>query len=208
LLQYWYFYRYDESESTVFAGQLVQKHEGDWEVVTIGLSDEKPLFVAYSAHCAGTWRYWREIEVSDQLPRPWTHPLVAVAEGSHANYPKADQKRSPDWAHCAHKLPAGTSTAIDYASNIRDRTEYGWLWYPAADGWREANVLALPMSFPGTWGKEDTTTLVNFKENLLNDPPGPGPASPPLQASWRKPVPLIFCEGYTGPKTYHGCNEG
>jgi hypothetical protein len=207
LLQYWYFYRYDESESTVFAGQLVQKHEGDWEVVTIGLSDQKPLFVAYSAHCAGTWRYWREIEVSDQLPRPWTHPLVAVAEGSHANYPKADQKRSPDWAHCSHLLPAATSTAIDYASNIRDRTEYGWLWYPAANGWYEADAAKLPMSFPGTWGAEDTTTLINFKENRLNEHPGPGPASPPLQASWRKPIPLIFCEGYTGPAAYHGCKE-
>jgi hypothetical protein len=61
LIQYWYFYRYDEWEARAFAGLLTQRHEGDWEAVTIGLSREKPLFVAYSAHCAGSWRPWGDV---------------------------------------------------------------------------------------------------------------------------------------------------
>jgi hypothetical protein len=206
LIQYWFFYHYDEWKASAFAGQLVQRHQGDWEAVTIGLSNERPLFVAYSAHCAGTWRNWGEIEVSGKLPRPWTHPLVAVAEGSHANYPKADQKRSPDWASCSKTLPAGTSTAVSYASNIRDKTEYGWEWYPPAHGWIEADTSRPPMSFPGTWGLDDTTTFENFKSNRLGH--GSGPRSPSQQPLWEEPVLKIFCQNYTGPSDSNECEGG
>lgn len=200
LLQYWYFYEYDEWEAPVFAGLLTQRHEGDWEAVTLGLDpDRRPLFVAYSAHCAGTWRYWKDIEVSTLPPGPRVHPLVAVAEGSHANYPAAEQKRSPDWASCAGVAPAGVTSAISFASNIRDKTEYAWPWYPAPDGWIRADAAKSPMSFKGSWGADDRTTLRNFKSNPLGDPDH-GPFSPPLQKLWREPVALIFCGKYTPRK--------
>jgi hypothetical protein len=196
LLQYWYFYRYDEWEAQAFAGKLVQRHEGDWEAVTIGLSDREPLFVGYSAHCAGTWVPWEEVELSDKLPEP-THPLVAVAEGSHANYPRATQKRSPDWAHC-QGAPAGATTLLSYASNIRDKTEYGWQWYPAEHGWLVADARALPMSFPGYWGASESTTLYGFfRRSELGQ--GHGPETPSEQALWRTPVTKIFCDNYTRP---------
>jgi hypothetical protein len=201
LIQYWFFYRYDEWEAPAFAGLLTQRHEGDWEAVTIGLSDERPLFVAYSAHCAGSWKPWRDIEVSDQLPRPWVHPLIAVARGSHANYPKADQKRSPDWASCAG-VPAGTTTLVSYASNIRDKTEYGWQWYPPPGGWILVDSDTPPMSFPGTWGANDRTTLDNFKSNPIGKE-GMGPRTPSLQPLWQRPVLSIFCGGYT-PRSCQG----
>lgn len=205
LLQYWYFYYYDEWETNVFAGQLVQRHEGDWEGVTVGLSDTRPLFVAYSAHCAGTWKPWDAIELSDKLPEP-THPLVAVAEGSHANYPRADQTRSPDWAHC-QGLPAGTTTLLSYGSNIRDKTEYGWQWYPAEGGWLSADIKDLPMSFPGYWGASESTTLYGFfRENSLGA--GHGPETPTLQPLWKSPLTKIFCGNYTGPKSNYRCKEG
>lgn len=204
LLQYWYFYRYDEWETNVFAGQLVQRHEGDWEGVTIGLSDTRPLFVAYSAHCAGTWKPWSAIELSDKLPES-THPLVAVAEGSHANYPQAAQKRSPDWAHC-QGLPAGSTTLLSYASDIRDKTEYGWQWYPSERGWLTADIKDLPMSFPGYWGANENTTLYGFfKENPLAT--GHGPETPSLQPLWKSPVTKIFCGNYTGPQGDYECKE-
>jgi hypothetical protein len=204
LLQYWYFYRYDEWEARVFAGRLVQRHEGDWEAVTIGLSDQKPLFVAYSAHCAGTWKPWDAIELSDKFPEP-THPLVAVAEGSHANYPQAKQKRSPDWAHC-QGAPAGATTLLGYASDIRDKTEYGWQWYPSAGGWRPADAETFPMSFPGYWGADESTTLVGFfKSSRLGE--GHGPRTPTQQPLWESPVKKIFCGNYTGPKGNYECRE-
>lgn len=204
LLQYWYFYPYDEWEANVFAGQLVQRHEGDWEAVTIGLSDTGPLFAAYSAHCAGTWRVWKKVELSDKFPEP-THPLVAVAEGSHANYPSAGQKHVPDSAYC-QGLPKGTTTLLGYASDIRDRTEYGWQWYPGDDGWLTADIAEPPMSFPGYWGANESTTLYGFfKENPIAK--GHGPETPTLQALWREPVTKIFCSNYTGPDGDYECKE-
>lgn len=193
LIQYWYFYYYDEWKAPVFAGLLTQRHEGDWEAVTIGLDRERrPLFAADSAHCSGSWRPWNDIEAST-LPRgPRIHPLVAVAQGSHANYPAAAQKRSPDWAHCAG-APAGVTSAISFASNIRDKTEYGWPWYPARLLLVDAHEQ--PMSFPGTWGEDDRTTLRNFRSISLGDP-GLGPKTPTLQALWQEPVRTIFCGSY------------
>lgn len=191
LIQYWYFYRYDEWRAPLFAGLLVQRHEADWEAVTLGLdAGGRPLFVADSAHCAGSWRPWKEVEASTRLPGPRTHPLVAVAEGSHANYPDPEEKRSPDWASCAG-APKGVTVAIGYASNIRDKTEFGWLWYPPAGGWLEVGPKTPPMSFPGAWGANDRTTLRNFTTHVLND--GDAPKSPPLQALWQDPIGSIFC---------------
>jgi hypothetical protein len=196
LLQYWYFYRYDEWETHVFAGRLVQRHEGDWEGVTIGLSDSGPLFVAYSAHCAGTWVPWEEAELSNRLGGR-THPLIAVAEGSHANYPRADQKRSPDWAGC-QGAPAGTTTLLSYASNIRDKTEYGWEWYPEEGGIHVVTESEAPMGFPGYWGASESTTLYGFfKATKLGD--GHGPETPSEQPLWRTPVTKIFCGNYSRP---------
>ncbi len=194
LIQYWYFYYYDEWRAPVFAGLLTQRHEGDWEAVTIGLDRKRrPLFAADSAHCAGSWRPWNDIEASTLPQGPRTHPLVAVAEGSHANYPAAAQKRSPDWARCAG-APAGVTTAISFASNIRDKTEYGWPWYPAR--LIPVDARTPPMSFPGTWGADDRTTLRNFRTNPLGKP-GLGPKTPTLQALWQEPVRTIFCGRYT-----------
>lgn len=195
LLQYWYFYYYDEWKAPVFAGLLNQQHEGDWEVVTIGLEKErKPLFVAYSAHCAGSWLPWHKVEVTTMLPGPRVHPLVAIAEGSHASYPDPGQSRTPDPAHC-QGLPDGVATALSYASNIRDKTEYGWLWYPAPDGWLVADENEPPMNFQGTWGAHDRTTLENFNSHQLAE--GPGPLTPSLQGPWINPVDTIFCGRYT-----------
>jgi hypothetical protein len=199
LIQYWYFYYYDEWRAPVFAGLLTQKHESDWEVVTLGLdADSKPLFVADSAHCAGSWRRWREIEVSTKLPGPHIHPLVAVAEGSHANYPDPEQKRTSDPGHCAG-LPEGAAAAISYASNIRDKTEYGWAWYPPEDGWIElGRTDPGPMSFPGTWGASDRTTLTNFNVHEIGTAKA-GPKTPSLQPSWADPVGTVFCGKYRPP---------
>jgi len=196
LLQYWYFYRYDEWETHVFAGKLVQRHEGDWEAVTIGLSDQEPLFVAYSAHCAGTWVPWEEAEISDRLGGR-THPVIAVAEGSHANYPRAAQKRSPDWAGC-QGAPKGTTTLLSYASNIRDKTEYGWEWYPEEGGLHLVSENEPPMNFPGYWGASEDTTLYGFfKTTRLGE--GHGPETPSEQPLWRTPVTKIFCGNYDQP---------
>jgi hypothetical protein len=195
LIQYWFFYRYDLWEAAVLGGELTQRHEGDWEAVMVGLSSTQPLFVAYSEHCGGIWRSWKDIDAAASQ-RPWTHPLVAVAEGSQANYPKADQRRSPDWAGCAG-VPPGTATLISYASNVRDRTDYGPEWTPAE--LIRGDEKKPPMSFPGTWGANDRTSLENLRSLRLGKE-GSGPRSPPLQPLWQQPVRTVFCSEHWEPR--------
>lgn len=94
LLHYFYFYAFDDWRRPEGAYRLVQLHEGDWEKVTIGLSDgdpPKPLFAAVSNHCGGTWRPWRSPTAKHgirlvELKARTQHPKVYVALGSHANY--------------------------------------------------------------------------------------------------------------------------
>ena len=80
LVRYWLFYEFDDWRSA--RERLWQAHEGDWESITIGLSQAfQPLFAAYSEHCSGTIRAWSAV-----VKRGATHPVDYVALGSHANY--------------------------------------------------------------------------------------------------------------------------
>jgi hypothetical protein len=191
LLQYWLFYPYDEWTTKVLGARLIQRHEGDWEAVTVGLdSNEKPLFVAYSAHCGGTWKRWKDTE------RFASHPLVAVAEGSHANYADSGAKRPPDFTSCK-RLPRGIGTLLGFAANVRDVTSDDWQW-GAAEVIR-VTAKDWPMNFPGTWGGHDITQLTNAR--TFTSPLGGGPPSPPLQHLWQEPVKTIFCDRYwDGPE--------
>lgn len=73
VLQYWLFYYYND---------WFNKHEGDWEMVQVVLSDSaSPEWVVLSQHHGGTRRHWSDVQVEDG-----THPAVFVALGSHANY--------------------------------------------------------------------------------------------------------------------------
>lgn len=203
LVQYWLFYRYDEWEAPTVAGVLRQRHEGDWEAVTIGLGRMKPLFVAYSAHCGGKWYTWRSIDIVAHTHRsdgwyprtssaePALHPVVAVARGSHANYIHASGGRAPDWGSCGAHVSEATTALLSYAWNVRDRTGEGWVVAP-----QEVRVVSEdtpPMSFPGYWGASDRITLENFRtpDRQLGRI-GKGPRSPPLQPLWRNPLGTIF----------------
>jgi hypothetical protein len=62
LIQYWIFYGYDRWQTETVIGRLTQEHEGDWEHVSVGLDQQdKPLFVALSAHCGGQVVGWDRI---------------------------------------------------------------------------------------------------------------------------------------------------
>jgi hypothetical protein len=84
---------------------------------------------------------------------------------------------------------------VSYASNIRDKTEYGWQWYPAGNDFILVDADTPPMTFPGTWGAHDQTTLVNFKSRGIGKE-GRGPRTPTLQGLWQRPVFSIFCGRY------------
>jgi len=85
LVQYWIFYYFNDWRNL---------HEGDWELVEICFpgytvkeileNGEQPLFAAYSQHQAGQKMSWDEMVNNGLVVE--THPVVYVAQGSHANY--------------------------------------------------------------------------------------------------------------------------
>jgi hypothetical protein len=216
LVQYWIFYGYNRWEAETVMGRLTQEHQGDWEAVSVGLdTNEKPLFVALSAHCGGQVVDWSKIAaapgklVGDKVvvaaeraarEDDVTHPIVAVAKGSHANYAVAAGRRPPDWGSCK-RLPSDALSGLSYASNVRDLTEdgnSGWFAYP-----KDVKVVTddtRPMSYPGAWGDGETVTFAHHKPIRTSS----SPLSPPLQArSWRMPIRLYFCDSH-----WHGDRHG
>jgi hypothetical protein len=73
-IEYWLLYLYND---------FYDAHEADWEGVTVVLQNGAPLGAAYSQHQGRKWIAW------SALQKAATHPLVYVARGSHADYPKA-----------------------------------------------------------------------------------------------------------------------
>jgi hypothetical protein len=211
VVQYWLFYYYDDWRSRTLFGWVRQGHEADWEAVTIGFSKERPLFVALSAHCGGTWMHWRDVRVAGLNLEP-LHPIVGVAEGSHANYREPRANTPPDnWVACAG-LKSHTASVASFAYHIRERVgvnaaiELQHL-IPVTD---DHPV----MSFKGYWGmngSNDFETEFGKLYSLSSD--RTGPKSPPLQPLWNDPIATIFCNRekkwrYVGsqPKAVKRCN--
>ncbi len=73
VIQYWLFYAYNNGP--------LNDHQGDLEVVQVFLdSSGNPQRAVYSQHGAGENAAWSDVE------KVGTHPVVYVAQGSHANY--------------------------------------------------------------------------------------------------------------------------
>jgi hypothetical protein len=209
LIQYWIFYGYDRWQTETVIGRLTQEHEGDWEHVSVGLDpQDTPLFVALSAHCGGQIVSWDRIAAAPgrlvdgkivisaeraSADEEVTHPIVAAAKGSHANYAVSAGHRPPDWGSCKN-LPGDGLSALSFASNVRDLTEdgnSGWFAYPAAV--QPVTDQTPPMSYPGSWGTAEYITFGHRKPARTSR----GPLSPPLQTrSWDKPVAFYFCGKY------------
>jgi hypothetical protein len=193
LVQYWYFYPFNEWVAPVAVGELKQIHPADWEAVTIGLSHDRPLWVAYSAHCAGSFADWGKIRVAESDPNR-LRPLVAVANGSQANYRAAEESRVPNFAECSG-IPEDRLNLASYAANIRDRTDDATIWKPAAGDLRLVDAEMRPMSFPGRWAPYNRMRLENLRRAHPLDAETKGPESPPLQALWQSPMRTIFGGG-------------
>jgi hypothetical protein len=219
VVEYWLYYRYDLWKSLTLVGTLRQQHESDWEAVIVGLSDTKPLFVGYTAHCGGVWFRWddtkHKIEASSLVPRPdgtaretraksSTHPLVGVAEGSHANYRDSWEERVPDWAGC-EGISSALVDSLSYVWNIRDTTSDYRTIVPQVRLLRHDTPSWPVWAFHGLWGRSDIITLGNFRHpaKVLSGP-DEAPRSPSLQPLGRHPVPTIFCSKNWHP---YDCNE-
>jgi hypothetical protein len=79
-LQYWFWLYYNPKNLFGFG-----KHEGDWEMIQLGLDEHGEVEVAtYAQHDGGESRGRDEIEWTEREGGP--HPVVYVAPLSHASY--------------------------------------------------------------------------------------------------------------------------
>jgi hypothetical protein len=215
MIQYWIFYDYDRWQAKTALGNLVQEHDADWEFVAVGLkSDAEPMFVALSAHCGGQLVPWddnlavlegtveKDGTVTIDRPRPGlgedarskraTHPLVAVALGSHGNYADDSGQRPPDWGSCLH-VPMQALEPLVYAANVRDETASADddALLVQADAIELVQPTTFPMSVAGTWGSEE------IRFGYRDWPDRPGPRSPPAQRrSWHNAVRSFLCNRF------------
>jgi len=73
VIQYWLFYAFNNGP--------MNEHQGDIEVIQVFIdSSGNPQSILASQHGAGQNVFWDDVEKSD------THPVIYVAQGSHANY--------------------------------------------------------------------------------------------------------------------------
>jgi hypothetical protein len=80
-LQYWFWLYYNPKNLFGFG-----KHEGDWEMVQIGLDgDLKPVVASFAQHSSGEARPWRKGAMDFKEDDP-NRPIVYVAPLSHASY--------------------------------------------------------------------------------------------------------------------------
>jgi hypothetical protein len=76
-LQYWLWYIYNDYHLAFNAGL----HEGDWEMVQLGMKGEQPDVAVYAQHDQAERRDWSQVRKTDD-----GRPIVFSARGSHASY--------------------------------------------------------------------------------------------------------------------------
>jgi hypothetical protein len=165
VLQYWFFFRYNDWND---------RHEGDWEMIQVHLPAATvdaalgvtPTRIAVAQHEGAEVASWDDERVER---RDDTHPVVFVAEGSHASYLSSEQ-----WF--------GTSAASGFGCD--DTTPVGRILEP------EVIVLddVAPPSwstFQGRWGE---------RQRSFNN----GPTGPITKTQWASPVQWVEEEGRDG----------
>jgi len=135
-LQYWFFYYWNNKSFLGFG-----LHEGDWEMVQVGLDGrERPVRMTFAQHDHAERCGWRDVE------RRGPRPVVYVARGSQASYPRPGRHRAPIVSDVADGRGAEVSPALEVLSDRK----------PAWIGW------------PGRWG---STRSRNIAES--DSPRGP-----------------------------------
>lgn len=198
LIEYWIFYNYD----SLHAGALTQWHQADWEQVSVLVRREartaRAVEVAFSEHCYGARL------PAERVKWAGSHPLVFVAQGSHANYPRpvsvpARQLRcslglttrylgvaglfyAPGFDGTALELP------VEYVAGIRDHATRG---RPIA----RLRLLDLRHSpevtgFHGFWGLDNKLVVFGIGPRTT----GAGPPAPSTQGPWKQPFAQMLCD--------------
>jgi hypothetical protein len=139
-LQYWFYYYFDSQGDF---GQNV--HEGDWEMVQVGLgAGNSPDTAAYSQHGDGERCTWpADVDVVNG------HPVVYVAQGSHASYFRAGHYDDPDPDDDAGGQGIQVTSPVLVQIQAQSPSWVGW---------------------PGSWGDTDSPPGPAFQGSKWDDP--------------------------------------
>jgi hypothetical protein len=120
-IEYWFLYLYND---------FYDRHEGDWEGVTVFLQGTSPMGVSYSQHQGRGWSPWSAQTTSG------AHPVVYVARGSHADYAKPSRYSiRVCWTlygrHCSPtpRIDTATGTGPTLSPASYDLTEFAGVPY-------------------------------------------------------------------------------
>lgn len=210
LLQYWYFYWYNDWQAPIRAKLGREWHEADWEALTIGLTPTTPAFVAYSAHCGGTWKPWdRHVAAAsfdpeaksgdatfDESGEPKLHPIAWVARGSHAMHPSGG-RRAPDVTSCEDGVEVAANVAyrVLFALNAQEvmapAKSVDMRVVQPSSAIHLVDEDRFPMKFRGLWGGRTEIDLLGNVRSF--DAQSDAPLTPTCQPLWYEPAHTIFC---------------
>lgn len=169
VVQYWYAYFYNDFWNT---------HEMDFEVVMIILKvsdgNIQPTVCAYSAHKGGHWLPWEDVDKDAGTK----HPMVYVANGSHANYFYGQSMfpTAPPAITMAADLLKTSKRLVDYTTSAEDGesllVEASEIPQPGQDGlwtgdWRWLN-------HENRWGSSGKWYDLEFGDSAPGGPPNSG----------------------------------
>jgi hypothetical protein len=202
VLQYWYFYAYNDWRSRVFG---VNDHEADWEQVIVYLAghddDLEPVWIAASAHD----------EVGDDLRRRWDdpdltlvgdHPVIHAGLGSHSGaYLPGDYLTTHDVPAFAGLLRLTRRISRTFLPWTREQDHVG-LSIPYVD-YARGDGVSIGHGQDRRWEPvlidDDTPWVMHYRGLWGNDTQDPlggerGPAGPRyersgrVRTSWADPV--------------------
>jgi hypothetical protein len=150
-VQYWFFYRFNDSTALNVIANGKDQHQGDWEGVTVAIGNSNPagriLWVSYSEHRA--WYRYDASDLENHGALDGTHPLVFPAQGTHANYPDTCDSGCPNWdVYGIDGFEGSHDGGLEYANNddgecaascLIDITHTDW-WGPDASGHEQWGV--------------------------------------------------------------------
>lgn len=173
VLQYFFFYPYNDFEG--------DRHEGDWEMIQILLdeSTRQPLpepnySITYSQHNGGKTRTWSDPAVQKVND---THPIVYVAEGSHASYFKQGEPTINCFTEWMDPVLALTPYSLYLEFEGLSKEPYELIAISNATPWVHWN---------GRWGEIDGGTWVLDPATLINFTSGP--QGPGKKDKWNNPI--------------------
>ena len=176
IVQYWFPYFYND---------FWNAHEMDWESVTTVLWSSmdgslRPAVAAYSSHLGGSWARWVDLErtgASGGRTPTGTHPVVYVANGSHAHYffGPARYLVAPQLVVAAARRFRGNKTLIDYTTSWEsgDRHLITARAIPEREAWTDEWRW---LNQKGRWGSPGGIFDLDFADAAPHGPPKAGDA--------------------------------